>query len=260
MDIDIDINKILRVSTHAGKIILESGGEIYRVEETIIRICKSFDIEFAESYVTPTGIMVSVYDKNKDAKTLITRIKARTNNLQRIHLVNDLSRSVCCHKYTLDEVEEKLKEIDNSPVYSDKAVIFFSGLAASSLTVLFGGSLKDCIASFIIGILIRLFIITGERLLLNGFFINAIGGALAASMAILFHKLGFGVNINHVIIGSIMLLVPGLIITNAIRDTIAGDLVSGLTRAAEATFIAISIAVGTGAVMSIWVNYIGGTL
>ena len=55
-----------------------------------------------------------------------------------------------------------------------------------------------------------------------------------------------------------MLLVPGMIITNAIRDTISGDLVSGLTKAAEAILIAVSIAVGTGMVMNIWINHLGG--
>ena len=82
--------------------------------------------------------------------------------------------------------------------------------------------------------------------LLNSFFINSIGGAIAAFLAIIASQLGISSNINNVIIGSIMLLVPGMIITNAIRDTISGDLVSGLTKAAEAILIAVSIAVGTG--------------
>ena len=57
-----------------------------------------------------------------------------------------------------------------------------------------------------------------------------------------------------------MLLVPGLIITNAIRDTIAGDLVSGISRAIEAIFIAIAIAVGSGIVIKIWYMYVGGVI
>lgn len=257
----LDIDKILHVSTHAGKILLESGGETYRVEETIIRICKSFGVEFAESYVTPTGIMVSIYDKEKNTKTLIARVKIRSNNLQKIHLVNNLSRELATqtYNYTVCEIEQKLIDIDNSGVYPDRLTLFCSGFGAACLTILFGGNLPDCIAAFFIGLCIRLFCITGERLLLNSFFINAIGGAIASIGAIIASQFGFGININHVTIGAIMLLVPGLIITNAIRDTIAGDLVSGLTRAAEAIFIAISIAIGTGSVMTIWVKYLGGS-
>ena len=255
----MNIDKILHVSTHAGKILLESGAEIYRVEETIVRICKSFDVEFADSYVTPTGIMVSISDKDKNTKTLVTRITNRSNNLQKIHLVNNLSRTLSTQKYTVSEVEHELKLIDKSETYSNITTLFCSGLGAACLTLLLGAGIRDSVACFFIGLAIRIMVITADRLLINSFFINCIGGALAASGAILFYELGLGVNVNHVVIGSIMLLVPGLTITNGIRDTIAGDLISGLTRSVEAVFVAISIAIGTGTVMSIWVNYLGGT-
>ncbi|MGL4991175.1 MAG: threonine/serine ThrE exporter family protein [Sarcina sp.] len=254
----MNIDKILHVCTHAGKILLESGAETYRVEETIIRICKSFGVEFAESYVTPTGIMVSIYDQEKNTKTLITRIKVRSNNLQKIHLVNDLSRELAIKKHTVCEVEKKLNEIDASQKYSEKYMLIASSLAAAFLTVLFGGNFIDCVAAFFIGLGIRIICVTSDKLLINSFFTNIIGGAFAAFMAIIMQQCGLPININHVIIGAIMLLVPGLTITNAIRDTIAGDLLSGLTRGAEAIFVAISIAIGTGVVMTIWVNHLGG--
>lgn len=253
----MDIDSIVHVATHAGKIILESGGETYRVEETIIRICISFGIDQADSYVTPTGIMVSVcHDKN--TKTLIKRVKSRGNNLQKIHLVNNLSRELYSREYTVAEFEEKLNDIDKIPAYPYQINILCAGIAAASFSIPFGGTLKDFIAAFFIGIIIKIFVIYAEKLSLNTFFINSIGGAIAAFLAIILTQIGIGSNINNIIIGSIMLLVPGLVITNAIRDTISGDLVSGLTRAAEAILIAVSIAVGTGMVMNIWINHLGG--
>lgn len=257
MNINLDIDSIVRVATHAGKIILESGGEIYRVEETIVRICNSFSIEDADAYVTPTGIMVSVSNGN-DTKTLIKRVKSRGNNLQKIHLVNNLSRELFQKEFTVDEFENKLKEIDKLKVYPTKLNIICAGIAAASFAIPFGGNLKDFIAAFFIGIIIKIFVISAEKLSLNTFFINSIGGAIAAFLAIISVQMGIGSNINNIIIGSIMLLVPGLVITNAIRDTISGDLVSGLTRAAEAILIAVSIAVGTGMILNIWINHLGG--
>ena len=81
----MEINKILHVATFAGQIILESGGETYRVEDTIGRFCAAFGIQFAESFVTPTGIMVSVSDENSYTTTLVKRVKTRTIDLQKIH-------------------------------------------------------------------------------------------------------------------------------------------------------------------------------
>lgn len=256
----MNTERILHVCTHAGKILLESGAETYRVEETIVRICKSFDVDFAESYVTLTGIMVSIYDKDKKTKTLITRIKIRSNNLQKIHLVNDLSREISLKKLSIDEVEQKLYEIEQTKTYPKALGILASGIGAACLTILVGGGPIDATACFFIGLAIRLICLAGDRLLLNGFFVNIIGGAFASIVAITLFNIGVPVEVNYVIIGSIMLLVPGLAITNAIRDTISGDLLSGLTRAAEAFFVAVSIAIGTGSVLSIWVNYLGGSI
>ena len=93
---------------------------------------------------------------------------------------------------------------------------------------------------------------------LNEFFVNTICAGAAAISAILFLNLGFVTNIDNTIIGSIMLLVPGLAITNAIRDIIAGDYLAGIIKTSEAFLVAIAIAVGTGGVISFWLNVLGG--
>jgi uncharacterized membrane protein YjjP (DUF1212 family) len=95
-------------------------------------------------------------------------------------------------------------------------------------------------------------------LYINDFFINILGGAISASLSLLSIKIGLAYNLDKVIIGSIMLLVPGLAITNAIRDTLAGDLVAGISRGIEAVLIAVGIAIGTGIVYKMWFSLTGG--
>ena len=87
------MNEILKVAVLAGQIILESGGETYRVEETIWRICKIYGADVAECYVTPTGIMCSIIHDNK-IYSLNRRVSSRTVNLDRIDMVNNLSRNI----------------------------------------------------------------------------------------------------------------------------------------------------------------------
>ncbi|MCQ2969052.1 MAG: threonine/serine exporter family protein [Clostridium sp.] len=251
------MNEILQVATFAGQIILESGGETYRVEETIWRICKTFGAEQAESFVTPTGIMSSICHEGQ-IYSLTKRVASRTVDLNKIDKVNDLSRNILSKNLTVKEFKEELIKINQGERYSFIMTLFFSAFGAGSCAALFGGTIKDMFSAFLIGLLIRLITIIGNELRINFFFINVISGALTSVSAIILQKLGIASGIDQTIIGSIMLLVPGLAITNAIRDTIAGDLVSGLTRAAEAFFIAISIAVGTGAGLSIWITFIGG--
>lgn len=254
----MEINKVLHVATFAGQIILENGGETYRVEETIWRICAAFGISFADSFVTPTGMIATVSDEYNLTTSIVKRIKNRTVDLEKISRVNALARSIKSRNLTVDEFYDELLKIEQCPRYNNWLTMLAYAAIAASFTILFGGNIKDTISAFIIGIIIRIISKFGNELNINTFFINSLGGAVTEITALLLVNLGVGTNVDKIVIGTIMSLVPGLAITNAIRDTISGDLVSGLTRAAEAFLIAISIAVGTGAVLSLWLQHFGG--
>lgn len=252
--------KILHIAARAGKIILESGGEAYRVEETMARICYSFNVKHADSFVTPTGIMISITDQCDQTFSLVIRVKKRTVNLDKILQVNDLSRALAKNSESIEYVEKRLDEINNSTGYSNKVLIIASAFAAGFFTLMFGGSLKDFFVSLCAGTLIKLLSLALNNLQINEFFSNSLGGALVSFIALISVYLNIGQHYDIIIIGSIMILVPGLLFTNAIRDTIAGDIVSGMTRAIEATFVAIAIAIGSGIVVTLWFKYLGGLI
>ncbi|WP_027634083.1 threonine/serine exporter family protein [Clostridium hydrogeniformans] len=254
----MDVNKILHIATEAGRIILENGGETYRVEETIFRICTAFNVKDCDSFVTPTGIMVSITDNFGQTISLVKRVRGRTVDLEKISKVNDLSRNIKSKGLTSDEIKEALMEINNEKRYGLNTTAFFSATAAAFFTLLFGGDINDFFVSFLIGIIIKLSSSFFSKYKINEFFINTFGGAITAIIALLSIYTGIGHNLDEIIIGSIMLLVPGLAITNALRDTIAGDLLAALARALEAFLIAVGIATGTGVVMKFWFTYIGG--
>ena len=211
----------------------------------------------AESFATPTGIMASICHKGK-TYSLTRRVSNRTVNLHKIDKVNDLSRSIQSKKLSVSEFKNELDKINNLHTYSFPIVIIFSGIAAGSFSILFGGNFKDAISAFLIGLIIKGLTLKWNDIGINAFFINSICGGIVALLAIIFLKLGIASQLNQTIIGSIMLLVPGLAITNAIRDTMSGDLLSGIIRASEAFLVAISIAVGTGGVLSFWISNLGG--
>lgn len=253
----MNINKLLQVSTLAGKILLESGAETYRVEETIVIICTSFGADNAESFVTPTGIMVSVtYDKT--VSTLVKRITSRGVDLNKIDQINSLSRKIQNTPMHIDDFNKELLNISNGDRYSPFVTLISSSIAAGCFSLMFGGNFKDFVSAALIGSIIKIIAVICQKLNINDFFINSLCGGIAALLAIFLLKLNISSNIDKTIIGSIMLLVPGLTVTNAIRDTIAGDILSGLTKTAEAVFVALSIAVGTGAILSLFLNSIGG--
>lgn len=250
---DMDINRIINLAAYAGKIMLESGAEIYRVEETITRISKSYGICNVDAFVTLNVIIVSASNEYNQTVSIVKRVKQRTLNLEKICQVNNVSRHIKDQYHTLDTIESKLSKINSVKPYSIKMNIVFSGIAVSFLSLSYGGNIVDFIISFIIGCLISVISKGLNFLQTNEFFINIICGAAATLIALMITKLHIASHTNTIVISSIMLLVPGLAITNAIRDTISGDLISGISRGLEALLVAVAIAAGTGVILRLWI-------
>lgn len=254
----MNTNELLDMACYAGKLLIESGAEIYRVEETMVRLCTSFpEVEDAQSFVTPTGIMFSV-TVHKTTSTKILRVHSRGVDLNCIDKINDLSRQASMKKFTIDELHEELKLIAQEERYSFKTTLFFGALSAGGFAIFFKGNYTDACCSFLIGMLIKTLSWFMEKRGMNNFFVNAISGGAAAVFALFLHNLLPLTDLDILIISSIMLLVPGLAITNAIRDTVAGDYLSGVARATEAFLVAIGIAVGIGFVLSMSIGISGG--
>lgn len=244
-------NAIINLAVEAGRIILESGGETYRVEETIVKICNAFGIKNCDSYVTPTGIIVSVEDKDGKTASIVKRVLSRTVNLEKISEVNNLSRTIYKNKMSLDEFKQKLIHISRMKSYKSIVLNIFAGVASSFFTIIFGGNIKEFFISFLAGFIINYMTSALSKMKLNEFFINIIASAVSALITLIFLKMGIITRIDKVIIGSIMLLVPGIAITNAVRDTIEGNLIAGISKGVEAVFVAVAIAIGTGSMIKI---------
>jgi uncharacterized membrane protein YjjP (DUF1212 family) len=244
------LNKILEIAAYAGKMVLENGGETYRSEDVVTRICDIHGVT-ASCFSTLSGVIVSV---NKDDKTISTviRIKSRTINLEKVHQINNLTRNT--KNYSCTEFMEELKKIDKTPRYSIFLNLVAHAITAASFTILFGGTIKDFWGTIPIGGSIYLLSYSFSKYELNGIFVNTLGGAISAFLAYYFHSLGLIVHTDKAIIGALMLLVPGIALTNGIRDIIAGDYMTGMARGTEALLVATSLAVGTGAAISLIVG------
>ncbi|MBE6047828.1 MAG: threonine/serine exporter family protein [Clostridium sp.] len=254
----MDVDRLLDFASTAGKIMLQSGAEIYRVEETICIICNSFDLHNVECFASTTAVIVSIIYNGK-IHTIVKRISTRGIDLNKVHAVNSLSRKISLEKPSIDYCENILEQISKDNSYSLINKLFFAGIATSTFTVLFGSNLNEFICAFFIGILIKFIETMLNKTGINNFFINGLCGAIITLSSILFLKLNLIQEIDKIIAGSIMLLVPGLLLTNSIRDILEGQLVSGLTKAAEALFIGVSTAVGAYSVLHFFIG-LGGVI
>lgn len=247
----MDGNKLAKTITKAGILLIENGAEIVRVEDTMQRIAKAYGAKVADAYATPTLLIISISMPESTALYHnIKRVHMKNVNLSKIDEVNTLSRSITNSNLSLDELDKKLDEIALENNYPTYIIILGAAICVFGFSFFFKGNLIDAIFALIIGIIVKFILELLSKIELSSFFNNAIGGAIISFLAMIFAKY-FGSNQDILIISSIMLLVPGLAITNAIRDTVSGDIVSGIARATEAIFVAVAIAVGSGITLAL---------
>lgn len=232
----------------AGRIMMESGAETYRVEDTMIRMAVSQNMVNSHCFVTPTGIMFS---PSEELATRFVRINNRSTDLERVALVNSVSRNLVSGEYTLQQAYDEMLMIDQTNYRSSIWVqTLAASVASACFFILLGGSWINLPFAFVIGgigFIIVEKILEETRVKIFAEFIGAFVIGILASLAV---YSGIATNLDTLIIGSIMPLVPGLLITNAVRDLMAGHFVSGLSKGAEAFLTAFAIGAGIAIVIS----------
>ena len=242
----MDYKDIFNTAMLAGEIMAQSGAETFRVEDTMIRILKTSGATSVEVYATTTGIVASISAPDKEPLSGVKRIANRSNNLSRINDVNQISRNICDGTISIIGAYDNLIQIKTHKIYSNLTVAIASVVSVIGFAGLFGGSLIDCIFAGVNGLFIILVGKLVDNKLNSTFMIDAIKCFVLAFLTLIYVNYCPNTHLNIIIIGSLMPFVPGIPITNDIRDTLQGDYNSGATRALEAFVISLGIAVGVG--------------
>jgi uncharacterized membrane protein YjjP (DUF1212 family) len=254
------LRQCMKLALETGRIILESGGATNRVELMIHKVCSGLGYPDCESFVTPTGIFLTISDGEEEMSTSIKRIDQRRMDLGKITEIsrvanclysgdcNEMTGGLTKHEYFAGELKR---------IISDKPYPMWltniSGAATSGFfCLLFGGSWSEFGIAFVMGFLVSASLKYISRLPVNNFLLNALAAALIVIISKVMDIYVPFIRLDYIIIGGIMILVPGLQIVNAIRDTMSGDLVAGTARGMEAIIITIGIVAGSGAMLKLW--------
>lgn len=254
-----ELKRLIKLSTQTGKLMLENGAETYRVEDTVQRMIASKGPYEVDVFVIPTGIMLSVVHM-EEVISLLERAKPEGIDLERIDRANQFSRRFTNGELTLDEAEMYLIDLLETPKFSKPIKILASGMGGGFFVLLFGGSFIEFLLAYLASSMTILISDTIDSKHLNFFIKNIMGGFVATLSSILFvlliRQTGLSAAVNMVIIGPLMTLVPGVSLTNGIRDLISGELLAGSAKIMEALFIAIALAFGVGIVLQFSLAFI----
>jgi uncharacterized membrane protein YjjP (DUF1212 family) len=247
----INPDDALLLSADAARIVLESGGETYRAEDAAVNFATALGGAEAECFATPTGVTFSFAAADGRIHSIVRRIKRRSMHLERIALVDELARDLAAGRADYRSASDRLESIERRPESPVALSVGAAAAGAGFFTLLFGGAWNDALVAAAGALVTRLPPAMARRKLPD-FFSNIVAGAAATLLSLFAGSLGLAADADATAIGVLMLLVPGVAVTNAIRDTIAGDLVAGVARGADALMSAAAISVGAGAAYWAW--------
>ena len=234
-----------------GQYMLQSGAEISRVEDSIRRLCTSFGAERTDVLSITSSIIVTIYAPQFGAVTQTRRVGGQQYDLHRLELLNQLSRRICTEYLSLEETEAALDDIRSAPQYPFGVQLLTYALISASFSLFFGGSALDAVASGLIGVVLRYLDRSIRSTEANAFVSSLICSCLGGLLAALSVRIGLGESVDMISIGNIMLLIPGIALTNSLRDMFTGNTISGLLRFSEAILLALTIAFGFAAVAAL---------
>lgn len=247
----MDYNTLLDLATDLGYELAMSGAETFRVEESINRVMQAYGVQ-SEAFAIPNNLIVSIETPDGQPMTRMRRIGYHGNDLDGVEVFNGLSRAICSHKPDPQQARQWL-QIARSKRRTHTLPIYYLGnfLGASGFALFFGGTLTDAFWGGICGLLVGVVGKVMDKLKANQFFSTIASSFLMALLAYSIFGFGLTDNADTSIIGTLMILVPGLLFTNAMRDIIYGDTNSGVNRIVQVLLIAMAIALGTGSAWSI---------
>lgn len=243
----MDYRSLLDITTEIGYQLAMSGAETFRVEETITRIFAAYQIQ-AEVFAIPNCLTVSLETDTQKPMTRMRRIGHHGTDLDAVERYNNLSRKICAEKPEPSVAAQWVHDTKNSiKKYPFMIRVLGAVLCATGFVLVYRGSPTDALCAFFCGLSAGLIGQLLDKWKVNAFFSTIASAFSIALIANLYGIIGLATNTDGIIISSLMLLVPGLLFTNALRDIIYGDTNSGINRIVQVLLIGVAIALGTGA-------------
>ena len=236
--------EVLTCAINIGEQLLVSGAEISRVEDTIQRICNAYGIRQSHIFSIASCIIVTLETKDRQWITQTRRILGYGTDMWKLDRLNDLSRRICATQPSLEVIDREYEKILKGPTYSPAVQCAVYAMTAGAFAVFFGGNLWDGFAALFVGALIRVTLYAFAAIHMKAIFSNILCSLISGIACILVCYIGLGRHVEMIMIGNIMLLIPGLAFTNAFKDIFIGDTISGVMRLIETILWAAALALG----------------
>lgn len=247
-------SELIDILLDFGESMMDAGAEIARVEDSLARLGVSYGAVKTNVFVITSSIELTMRFDDGETVTRTRRIRSSGGtDFEKLRELNALSRLCATDRLPIPELRERVDAIRKSGIRDLKSYLG-SVLAASGFSIFFGGTVLDALFAGLFALLICWLQLKFSSLSPNKVFFLFICSLLTGVGICIVNLIVPGLHIDKIIIGDIMLLIPGIAITTAVRDTLIGDTISGVTKLADCLVWAAALAAGIMIVISVFVR------
>lgn len=252
--------KVLQLAMDAGVVQLSNGAEVWRVESTLNHICMAFGVKDVDVIVLSNAIFLTGNNENDDVYAKVKHIPLSSVHMGIVTAVNNLSREIAMGEYEVDEALERLERIKKMKPKNKWYRALASAVGAACFIFILGANAVESAIAGVLGGLVFALSYILDQFELSKLIKNIFCGAFVGMLAYLITRVSFfeGQDINKIIIGGIMPLIPGAAFVNSIRDIANADFLAGTVRILDTIMLFVYLAVGASAILAVCTRLIGG--
>jgi uncharacterized membrane protein YjjP (DUF1212 family) len=246
-----ELTDVIKLALWAGQLLLQHGAETQQVEETVHRLTTGLGCAWADILVSPNAIVMTAIS-GVEFRTKVRRVVSLGVNMTIVTEVSDLSRRVDDGELDRFTLRSELRRISDAPGnYNRWPVMFMVGLACASFSRLFGGDWPVFVVTLLASCAAMVVRQELQRRYFNAFLVAIVTAFVAGLVASLAPRLQLGSQPQLALASSVLLLVPGVPLINAVEDLIKGHIVTGIVRGITGGLVAMCIALGLLLAMAI---------
>ncbi len=241
-----DLEELLDLAVSLGYRLMMSGAEISRAEEAVTRLLAAYDVP-GDVFAIPNCLIVTVSPEDEEPVTRMRRIGSHGTDIDGMEHYYSLARRLCIETPPPREAHEQLRVLKNTHVAYPAPVLYLGYfIAVTAFAVFFGGTLFDAVLAGLCGVLTGMFLRLMTRLRVNLFFQTMTAAFFIGTVSQTLSHFGVIRFADATAIGALMLLVPGMMMTDSMRDIIYGDTMSGINKLVQVGLVAAALLLGTG--------------
>ncbi len=227
-----------------GESLHKYGASSDRIEKALMLLAEKLDLK-AQFLASPTSLLASFKITTEREYTRLRRLDVGKVNLSKLLFIDGIVDKMLDESIEFKEASLKIHNVVDYPhIYKGIVIDFAYAMISFNIAIIIGGNFYDAILSGLLGFVIGLFTETIKIDRLSSIADGVLAFLTAICAVLIPHYTSFPMHPHIITISSLIILMPGLMLTTSVSELASNNLLSGASRLLGAIVILLKISFG----------------